>query len=198
MVREYTEKRVKSIYLFCEGGKTERFYFEQLRQELRGFGFIIKVKKTNKTDPLGLMKEALSFKEHEGKDFFDCDELYCIFDCDSHSNIILQKAKKFAEENNVNLIFSNPSFEYWILSHFEKISGACNQNQIESKLKEHLNNYEKNDVDIFKKINHKRDSAVSNVKNVNLSKGEFEIFSRDSNPFTNVSDFIEYLKNHSL
>ncbi len=41
MVRRYEKRRsVKSIYLFCEGEKTERFYFEQLRQDLRGFARI--------------------------------------------------------------------------------------------------------------------------------------------------------------
>ena len=198
MVRRYTKKRsVKSIYLFCEGEKTERFYFEQLRQELRGFGFIVKVKKTNKTDPLGLMREALSFKKHEGEGFFDCDELYCVLDCDSHSDEILGKARKFAEENSINLIFSNPSFEYWILAHFEKVNNVCDNSQITSKLRKHLGDYEKNDINIFKKINDKIETAISNAKSVNASKEDFEIFSRNSNPFTNVFEFIEYLKNHS-
>ena len=141
--------------------------------------------------------EDLSFKKHEGKDFFDSDELYCVFDCDSHSDETLLNAKRFSEDNNINLIFSNPSFEYWILSHFEKITSVCDNSQIISKLKKYLGDYEKNDCDIFKKIKDKIDVAISNVKNVNASKEDFEIFSRSSNPFSNVFEFIEYLKNHS-
>lgn len=81
---------------------------------------------------------------------------------------------------NVVIIVNNPCLEYWFLLHFErtaKLYDTCPK--VESKLKTHLRDYEKNlkyftkqDNDIYLKLKPYLKTAVNNAKN--LGQFDFE------------------------
>ncbi len=195
MVRKYPIRRSSRIvWLFCEG-KTEKYYFEQFkaRERIREVG--VEIMTSNKTDPVGLIKNALAFKKNRGRDFFKDDEIYCIFDRDQHKDSHLSKAFILANKNKIKLIFSNPCFEYWILCHFEKYSIACQFNDIERKLKEHMGEYEKADYDLYSKTSKNISRAIANAKSVAQihQRAGNKNFTIKRNPSTNIYELIEYL-----
>ena len=44
--------------------------------------------------------------------------IWCFFDRDDNTNIMLSKAKQMALKEGYQIAFSNPSFEIWFLLHF--------------------------------------------------------------------------------
>jgi hypothetical protein len=194
MARRRSEHRsVKTVYLFCEGTKTERNYFEKFRAIERIKQINIKVRKTNKTDPIGLIKEAILFRSNAGRDFFKDDELFCVFDRNGNLDSQLKRAKDLAAKNGVKLLFSNPCFEYWILCHFEKHESGCEISDIITKLNKHLNGYQKNDYELYTKTKDNLSTAIKNAKEANKKHVNIDLISRKSNPSTNVYELIEYL-----
>jgi len=195
MVRHFSKRRsIRTIWLFCEGEKTEKNYFEKLRSEERIRQICIKVKSPTRKHPAGMVQEAIEFKKSSAN-FFAEDEIFCIFDRDMNTDQQIASAVKLAKDNDIKLIFSNPCFEYWILCHFEKNNSACEIDTIISKLKRYLGEYEKNDREIYLKTHARRNEAIKNAKEAvgYHKKLGIEFFSRKSNPSTNVHALIEYL-----
>ena len=113
-----TERRLptQTLWIFCEGEKTEKNYFRKLRIDKRVPRLIIKIISPKNSDALEIIKYAFNYAKSKG--FQKGDTLYCVFDRDDNSDKKLQQAEKFAKIHNIKIIFSNPCFEYWILSHF--------------------------------------------------------------------------------
>lgn len=175
-------KSTKNTWLFCEG-KTERNYFLGLISEERIGN--VKIKDTTKTDPLGLLEEAIKFKQSQH--YFKEDTYYCIFDRDYNSEDILKKVVEMAKKYRIELIFSNPCFEYWILCHFEKHADSIEMNELLIKLKQHLKKYEKGDNDIYNKIKSKTDNAIRYAKEIRKKHSKLpRLISKKSNPCTDV------------
>ncbi|WP_440953913.1 RloB family protein [Methanosarcina sp. Mfa9] len=192
MVRKKGKKPIKTAWIFCEGEKTESYYFSKLRAEERLERLRIKVHSSENKDPVGLVNYSVEFKKHR-KDYLSGDLIFCVFDRDLNSNAALANAKNIAEENGLFLIFSNPCFEYWILSHFEYYPQAIEKDLLKRKLDLSLGEYRKNDSELYTKIRGRLDDAVSNSKKVREKHLEYgvEILSRESNPLTLVFDLIE-------
>ncbi len=190
MARNYKKIRsTKNIWLFCEGKKTEKNYFNGLITTER-IGNVI-VKDSNRTDSIGLLREAITFKKSNGK---IGDEYYCIFDRNSNTNKRLNEIIDLARQNKIKIIFSNPCFEYWVLCHFEGYINSIEFDELNSKLKKHFG-YKKGDPNIYIKTKGKLDNAVKNAKEVRNkhNKKSIRLISRDSNPFTEVYCLVEFL-----
>ncbi|MBP2030669.1 hypothetical protein J2755_001617 [Methanohalophilus levihalophilus] len=195
MVRGEGKKSIKTVWIFCEGAKTEKYYFDKLKVDLRLRSLKIKVNSSNNKDPVGIIKHILNFKKHT-RDFLEGDLIFCVFDRDANSDQSLLDAKKMSELNDINLIFSNPCFEFWILSHFECYMKQIEHGALKSKLDTHLGGYKKTDPELYTKTKQKIGIAVKNSKQINdmhYSNG-MEIISRNSNPSTLVFELVETLQ----
>jgi len=193
MVRQRGKKPTQTLWIFCEGEKTEKNYFLKLRTEERIRR--LKVKSCGSTDAKGIVNHAISFKKTD-RNFEDGDSVCCIFDRDNNSNEQLEQATSLANHNNITIIFSNPSFEYWILCHFEYHPTSCENPDLGARLNYLVGDYEKNDPLIYNKTKNKIDTATANATRIK-EKHEQErtlLISRQSNPLSLVFELIKMIK----
>jgi len=114
-------RRQRVLYVGCEGESTEPDYLKYL-QDRFGNGertgqqpFVIHtVKKKNGLKPEEVV-EALKAKAAE-------DEAWALFDRDEHTKI--PQAVAEAAASGVELCFSHPSFDLWLLLHFQPFGGS--------------------------------------------------------------------------
>ena len=127
----------------------------------------------------------------------DGDQLWCVFDCDDNKDQELRAATEYADKHGYQIAYSNPSFEYWYLLHFEKRNGYlkdCDTVIGILKSKGYLENYEKS-VDVFDELLPNQAAAINRAKErvERLSADQTNVISRDSNPVTTVYELVEFL-----
>lgn len=186
-------KPTNNIWLFCEG-ETEKYYFQKFKALERIPRFVLKVKTSRRTDATGLVEYVIRFKKSNLRDFQKDDLIYCIFDRNSNTNIKLKKATDMAKESGIEIIFSNPCFEYWILCHFESMLTICEFDEIKIKIETHMRSrYIKGDRQIYVKTRDKKEHAVRNSKKAveKHQNKKIKLISIESNPSTLVHELIE-------
>lgn len=196
MVRRRVNRNTKkTAYIFCEG-KTEQFYFEGFKKDSSN-NFSIKLILLSDKTPDKLVKFTKEYlKRKSSYDNFS-DLVFCVFDRDDNTNESMIKAKQIATHENYNLIFSNPSFEYWLLCHYGEFNQSYeNCDDVISKLSNYINPYTKTDVEIYEKTKDNILTAIRIAKKIEEKhkKNNVEIISKNSNPTTKVYEIIESLK----
>lgn len=95
--------------VICEDSKSGLNYLQDASVYFRADAKI-EISHCGRTDPLGIIKEAIKNKAN-------FDQIYCVIDRDGHQTfdqaIVLAKTA-----SNVNVIASFPCFEFWLLLHF--------------------------------------------------------------------------------
>ncbi|MBT2229114.1 RloB domain-containing protein [Nonomuraea sp. NEAU-A123] len=114
-------REVRVLYVACEGESTEPDYLRYLNEQFgdgdgqSGRSFRIQpVYRKNGMTP----SEAV---EAVGKAAAE-DEAWALFDRDQHHDI--PQAVKTAADSRIELAFSHPSFDLWLLLHFQAFGGA--------------------------------------------------------------------------
>jgi hypothetical protein len=98
-----------TVLVICEDSKSAKHYLEDAACHFRA-NLQVKITHCGKTDPLGIVKEALV----EQKNF---DLVFCVIDRDTHETF--QAAQNAASKSQkINLIVSYPCYEFWLLLHF--------------------------------------------------------------------------------
>ncbi len=146
------------FYIFCEGEKTEPYYLEHyIREHCAGFrairvnrvklADIIKIPKTEKTDPVSIVCLAIEQKKQSPLPDRDC--YWCAFDRESEKEVpaaIPVKALEMAASHGIEVAFSNVCFEVWLLLHKQDGCAAyvsCDDILKRSKLKTYYPGYDK-------------------------------------------------------
>lgn len=178
------------ILVACEGEKTEPNYFNDFRLELKLNPENIKIRGLG-VDPLTVVEHAVEeFNKHKGY-----DRVYCVFDKDQHSSYetAINKINSLREniEDPIPIYAANsvPSFEYWILLHFEDTRRPYATKQLLCDLKKHIKDYKKGSKDIFEKTKHNLRTAIKRAKKYHQQQGD----DGTDNPSTKVHELIEYL-----
>ena len=114
-------KRRPIIYIICEGKETETLYFKHFRSR-NCLVDIIPISSKHKAAE-HLVKHAKSMISQADYYPKDGDQLWCVFDCDDNKDQELHNAADYAGKHGYQIAYSNPSFEYWYLLHFEKRNG---------------------------------------------------------------------------
>ena len=135
----------KYIYFFMEGSKNcsedkyIREYYNQFQDRAVdiGFKFISCGDGSWKNIEKEINKEKRNINDEN-------IEIWCVLDKDKND---LDQINKECIKNNYKLIFSNCSFEVWLLYHYEDIKiGKCSQKNYENILTKKLNRkYKKNE-----------------------------------------------------
>lgn len=114
-------REVQVLYVACEGESTEPDYLQYLNEQFgNGDGqdrqpFRIQpVYRRNGLTPSEVVEEA---SKAAGE-----DEAWALFDRDEWDDIA--RAVRNAAESGVELAFSHPSFDLWLLLHFQTFGGA--------------------------------------------------------------------------
>lgn len=201
--KEVKGKKVKekpcNIYIFTEGN-TEEIYLNHYENVKKGI-YIIPID-TEHTDALGIVKHAKNFIDKQNIDIELGDRCYCVFDSDPESNTQIKVAFDLLrgyKHKGLECIFSNPSFEIWFVLHFRKAPYGKNATEIKKLVRELVSEQVpdyKETTDIFDMLIDKRDIALKEAENLHKSQSEVheDVFSHECNPYTNIFEFINYLK----
>ncbi len=188
-------KRRPIIYIICEGKETETLYFRRFRSR-NCLVDIIPISSKHKAAE-HLVKHAKALISQSDYYPKDGDQLWCVFDRDDNKDQELYAAAEYAEKYGYRIAYSNPSFEYWYLLHFEKKNGYlkdCDMVISILKNKGYLENYDKN-VDVFDELQAYQSDAIGRAKERirQLTAEHTAVISRDSNPVTTVCELVEFL-----
>lgn len=193
-------KRRPIIYIICEGKETENLYFKHFRSR-NCLVDIVPIPSKHKAAE-HLVKHAKSLISQ--LDYYpkDGDGLWCVFDRDDNKEQELQAAVAYAKKQGYEIAYSNPSFEYWYLIHFEKRNGYLKDSDTVIdilKRNGYLQNYEKS-VDVYEKLQASQQTAIARAKErvEQLKKDGTAVISCDSNPVTTVGELVEFLNNQRI
>ncbi|MBF0516026.1 MAG: RloB domain-containing protein [Nitrospirae bacterium] len=189
--------------IVSEGGKTEPYYFDQLRKYLgikKEQVFI--PNKYGGSDPKTLVDKAEEeFKIQLNKYQPGYDRVFVIFDRDTHSTFDAAKNKinvlNKQHKDKFKVIISVPCFELWLVLHFKYSSkpyqtiptakSACDC--VIDDLKKDIKNYEKGNQDTFENTKLLFCDAIRNAEKLEEDRKS----AGTDNPSTNVHDLVKYL-----
>jgi hypothetical protein len=145
------------LYIACEGESTEPDYLRYLNEQFgdgdgegrRPFR-IQPVYRRNGMLPPEVVGAVRAFAAE--------DEAWALFDRDEHSHIL--EAIKDAAESKIELAFSHPSFDLWLLLHFQAFGGAQSGSSkiVIEKLRK------ANAADAFKDYDKKNDKSIRGAR----------------------------------
>lgn len=175
------------IHMYTEG-QTEVLYFNQLKKHFR-------VKDRKKLTIKHINKQGLNLFHHVNtlyrKHDFDVSptDIVLVIDKDQTSISDLERLKEGCQQKGYQVIFSNHSFELWILLHFERVSTFMENQALLRRLDLVIGRkYQKTDEHFIEKLVDKIQRAIEHS---NEMPGEITDFSR--NPYTNVGKIIPTL-----
>lgn len=127
----------KKIMIYCEG-ETEKQYFDMLSRKyskstVTSKRISVKTKVMGNKNPLNLVKEAIRTLEHDRKKN-NVDLAYVVFDNDCHKDEEISTAMQLAKKNKLEVVYSNITFDLWILLHFEQVNRYMTKQNIYEKL----------------------------------------------------------------
>lgn len=146
------------ILIVSEGSKTEPNYFKEIRAEYRLHSANVEVQPSALgTQPLQVVDYARELFEkgdsHKGIRPRGFEQVYAVFDRDDHRTFhdALARARALdgALRNDLKqpvkfvAIPSRPSFEFWLLLHFEDVQHLIHRDEALRRLKRYLPDYDK-------------------------------------------------------
>ncbi len=114
--------RKRSLLIQCEGQKTEPNYLDELckacgvRQRLA-----VKVRPGKGQNAVVTVEAAITEGSRRllGERIYD--DVWCVLDVEHAAHEAkLNEATALAREHNIRMFLSNPSFEVWLIAHFER------------------------------------------------------------------------------
>jgi len=192
------------ILIVSEGSKTEPNYFEEIRSSYRLHTANIEVQSGNYgTDPLQVVKyahdlfiEGDSHKRIAPRKF---EQVYAVFDRDEHRTYF--DALKLAESYDGKLrndlkqpvkfkaIASVPSFELWLLLHYEDIQAPIHRDEVMNRLKHHIHEYEKGAGGTFATTCSRLETAIQRAQKLATRFNAYN----EPEPYTAVAELVTLL-----
>lgn len=173
----------KKVLIVCEGARTEPSYFKKFKVnkicEVVGAGCntVSVVEKAVEMYATGKFKEA-----------------WCVFDRDSFPKKRVKDTLTLARRNNINIAFSNESFELWYVLHYAYLDTKIARGDYIKILTGHLGKpYKKNDEHMYQTLLENQHRAIENSKRLYdemMLPGACEC---DSYPYTTIHTLVERL-----
>lgn len=187
-------KPLPKILIVSEGRVTEVLYVEGVRRERRiqkervrlfpGAGVPMSVVET----AVRVKTENEQLNLRDGIDIID--HVWAVFDRDDHPQIPQAKAK--AKANGVEVAFTNPCIELFLLLHFVTIDRDEHRNQVARLLKTHIPNYDKHfDYDALE-LTGKYATARLRAERINTRSRL--VNGIESAPFCSMIRLVDYLR----
>lgn len=214
MARRPTRKRRRRrqysprLIVVCEGQKTEYEYLTRLNQaRKRPDGPVVVPLRGCGGDPAGVVERAIRERDNDrrgGKfDRAQGDRAYVLLDVEPHDPgraPALDKALGLAREQDVCVLLSNPSFEFWLLCHIISPEDACrafpNPAELDSELRRRFDDHGKDDLhrnpDLFDRLLPEAEHAVTVARHVH-EKHHSNAAVRQANACTAVYQLVGYM-----
>ena len=192
------------ILIVTEGSKTEPLYLEEIRTAYQLHSANVAVQPSRLgTAPIQVVKYAEQlFREgdlNKGIRPRSFDQVYAVFDRDEHLTYFnaLSAAEaldgRLRNDNSESVTFtaiaSVPSFELWLLLHFEEVFSALERDEVLQRLKGHLPAYEKGAGGVFAATREHVEIASQRARH--LAEQCTAYFAPE--PYTGMADLIELL-----
>jgi len=195
-------KKTGKLWIFCEGS-TEKRYFNDLRViERVKIQIIPKVAGVSRADQI--LDKAKRFYKNEfmiNEDRFDInrDRIACVFDKDDNNTKDIFDSIRKETIDDIILVYSNPSFEYWILCHAGYYnSSSLDQKDVYELVLKKMGFDPKKEHKLYDRTKNNINIAIKNAKDILKihQKCRVELISRDSTPLTLVYLLIEIIDNY--
>ncbi len=166
--RRASREGLPAVLIVCEGRETEPNYIEGLMEHLRVNPAAARIERgDDRTDPLSLVKKAQKLFKEDG----EFDLVYVVCDGDSIQLVDARRqalkllSNSHKKKTQVQVVANCPSVEFWLLLHFEYSAREFrNSAESERELRGHLTDYQKNDRDIFRKVQTGLDAACDRAR----------------------------------
>jgi hypothetical protein len=192
------------ILIVSEGSKTEPNYFSEIRRAYKLHTANVEVRHSEQgTAPVQVVQYA--------KDLFEIgdrnkriqprafDRVYAVFDRDEHASYFdaLQMARsldgKLKNGNKQFIQFraiaSVPSFELWLLLHYEDIQHSIHRHEVLRRLKAHIPGYDKGAQGTFLITKSRVSIAMERAQALSVRAKA----SLDREPFTAIDELVRVL-----
>ncbi len=206
-IEEYNRKKAfreprKSMLIVCEGKKTEPIYFNKLKRKLKLAMVDIEIVGIGAV-PITVVNRAVELKREKRQAAkkspteVEYDVIYCVIDVEApEPHESLAEAINKAQDNKLEVVLSNPCFEYWYILHFRKTGAPFNTSRdVKSELRRRYHpNYDESDETIFDAVYPNTNNAIRHSREVLREQHDNAADLRDCNPSTNVHRIVECLK----
>ena len=192
------------ILIVSEGSKTEPHYFREIRVAHKLHTANVQVRPSELgTEPTQVVQYARDLFEH-GDDHKrikkrSFEQVFTVFDRDDHKSYFdaLKLAaaldKKLRNDDNQPVVFraiaSVPSFELWLLLHYEDILHPLHRDEVMLRLKKYIPSYEKGMDKIFLNTQDKLNIAFSRARKLAERNTAFD----GKEPFTDIVQLVDLL-----
>lgn len=191
----------EKVLIVCEGSKTEPLYFSEIKDVYEISTANIRISGDCGSDPLSVVRhgEQLYAEERRSNPDDPYDRVYFVFDKDSHASYqaALEKIENMRPKGVFNAIPSIPSFEYWLLLHYEYTtapfvsSGSKSAgDMVVMSLRKYWPDYAKGSRNVF---SHLLGQLAFAKANADRSQADEKRRGSD-NPSTQVHCLVEYLQ----
>lgn len=192
------------ILIVTEGSKTEPQYLEEIRAVHRLHSANVEVQPGQLgTAPIQVVRYAQQLFEqgdlHKGIRPKSFDQVYAVFDRDEHDSYFnaLNLAKsldgKLRNDDRTPISFkaiaSIPSFELWLLLHYEDIQHPLHRDEVMARLKQHIQGYDKGAGGAFATT---RDQLTIAMQRAQALAEQFNSYT-DPEPFTALHELVALL-----
>jgi hypothetical protein len=184
----------KAELIVCEGSVTEPTYFKALIRELQLHAVKVHVMGAEDFERINIVEFAITKKKQGVAPGIPYNKIWCVLDVEVPPHRTLEDAwEKAANVNGLELILTNPFFEYWFLLHFKKVTTPFNEDKdLHDMLKEVHPSYKKTRIG-FDILYPRTETAIKNSKEV-LEENQCSDDLRNFNPSTHVHKVVEHLR----
>jgi len=194
------------ILIVSEGSKTEPNYFKEIRAEFRLHSANVEVQPgALGTEPLQVVDYARELFEHgdryKGIRPRAFEQVFAVFDRDDHRTYHNALARARALDGTLRsdlrqpvkfaAIPSRPSFEFWLLLHFEDVRHLIHRDEVMRRLKRRLPDYDKGYGRAFAETKSELLTAIARARALAQRSDPLD----DDEPYTGVVDLVELLMN---
>lgn len=160
-------RHYRKMFLIFTEGKTEASYFKQL---LTNKDVVLKIfHKDSASAPQNLFKYALEYLNKNEAILRPYDhEIWVVIDREDGDKRSVQEIEEVYSQcakQGYNLAISNPTFEYWLLLHYEDGKKITSSKKCIAKLKKYLPDYDKSETPKY--LQDKINDAISRAKEKN-------------------------------
>ena len=206
--RKEEHRNCRSVFMIaCEGISTEPKYLKNMlavlkREKVVGVSSVLIIAEHNHSNPMGVLDDLLNDKRYDPS--YDC---WIVFDRDDEENLgkgvggtskyEFDRAIQVAESKGVQVAFSNPCFELWIVLHFKYRDTAVSRKEIQKNALDLLRSINalgpkdkiakmKSLANLYERLLPYLDTAMKNAKRLYMKNGESR-----ANPCTLIYKLLE-------
>jgi RloB-like protein len=184
------------VLIVCEGAKTERNYFEDIRKKNRIPSAHIYVTPADGTQP----RQVVDYAEEKFLETREYDVIYAVFDRDDHTTYAdainraaaLDGKLRNDERKPVQFVAvpSVPCFELWLLLHYADIQAFHHRARIIDFLGTHIPGYKKGMDNIYATTETLLSQALERAQRLVARFGPLP----GTDPYTRVHEVVELLR----